>query len=208
MGERRVVHLVDDDEAIRKSVGFTLRKAGFVVQLYTSGVEFLQNADEAETGCVLLDMHMPVTDGLQVQAAMAERGIAMPVVVLTANGDVALAVQAMKGGAVDFLAKPIEKASLLDAIERGFARIEHVDRRTAEQAQAREQIAALTPREQEVLEGMAQGYPNKTIAYDLGISSQTVEVHRASLMLKLGVQTQADALRIAFTAGMGKGPKK
>lgn len=208
MGDRRVVHLVDDDEAIRKSVGFTLRTSGFVVQLYSSGTEFLRSAHEAELGCVLLDVHMPFMDGLQVQATMAQTGIDMPVVVLTASGDVALAVQAMKGGAVDFLAKPIEKALLLDAIERAFARIERADMRAAEQAQAKAQIAGLTPREQDVLEGMAQGYPNKTIAYDLGISSRTVEVHRASLMLKLGVQTQADALRMAFAAGMGKAPKK
>src|SRR3546814_7096660 len=127
----------------------------------------------------------------------------MPVVFLTANGDVSLAVQAMKGGAVDFLAKPIDKALLLDAIERAFARIERADTRAAEQAKAQAQVAGLTPREQAVLEGMAQGYPNKTIAYDLGISSRTAEVHRASLMLKLGVQTQADALRIAFAAGTG-----
>lgn len=208
MGDRRVVHLVDDDEAIRKSVEFTLRTSGFVVQLYSSGTEFLRSAHEAELGCVLLDVHMPFMDGLQVQATMAQTGIDMPVVVLTANGDVALAVQAMKGGAVDFLAKPIEKALLLDAIERAFARIERADTRAAEQAKAQTQVAGLMPREQDVLEGMAQGYPNKTIAYDLGISSRTVEVHRASLMLKLGVQTQAEALRIAFAAGMGKAPER
>ncbi|QJU58287.1 response regulator transcription factor [Sphingomonas sp. AP4-R1] len=208
MGDRRVVHLVDDDEAIRKSVGFTLRTSGFVVQLYSSGPEFLKGAHEAEIGCVLLDVHMPDMDGLQVQATMTKSGIDMPVVVLTGNGDIALAVQAMKGGAVDFLAKPIEKALLLDAIERAFARINRADVRATEQAQAQAQVAVLTPREQDVLEGMAQGYPNKTIAYDLGISSRTVEVHRANLMFKLGVQTQADALRIAFAAGMGKAPKK
>lgn len=208
MGDRRVVHLVDDDEAIRKSVGFALRASGYEVQLYRSGTEFLGSAHQAELGCVLLDVHMPDMDGLQVQATMGQIGIDMPVVVLTANGDVSLAVQAMKGGAIDFLAKPIEKSLLLDAIERAFARIERAGARATEQATARDQVARLTPREQDVLEGMAQGFPNKTIAYDLGISSRTVEVHRASLMLKLGVQTQADALRIAFAAGMGKAPKK
>src|SRR3546814_2569685 len=97
MGDRRVVHLVDDDEAIRKSVGFTLHTSGFVVQIYSSGTEFLRSAHAAELGCVLLDVHMPVMDGLQVQATMAQTGIDMPVVVLTANGDVALAVPARSG---------------------------------------------------------------------------------------------------------------
>ncbi len=206
MGDKRVVHIVDDEETIRKAVGFTLRTAGFVVETYASGPEFLQSADEAENGCVILDMHMPNMDGLEVQAALAQINIDMPVVVLTGNGDVALAVQAMKAGAVDFLAKPIERAILLDAIDRAFARIDRADSRTVEEAGARRLIDLLTQRERDVLEGLAQGHPNKTIAYDLGISSRTVEVHRANLMSKLGVHTLSQTLRIAFSAGMGKLP--
>ena len=149
---------------------------------------------------------MPDMDGLEVQAALAQINIDMPVVVLTGNGDVALAVQAMKAGAVDFLAKPIERAILLDAIDRAFARIDRADSRTVEEAGARRLIDLLTQRERDVLEGLAQGHPNKTIAYDLGISSRTVEVHRANLMSKLGVHTLSQTLRIAFSAGMGKLP--
>ncbi|EQB04113.1 response regulator transcription factor [Sphingobium baderi] len=206
MGDKRVVHIVDDEETIRKAVGFTLRTAGFVVETYASGPEFLQNAGGAENGCVILDMHMPDMDGLEVQATLTQKNIDMPVVVLTGNGDVALAVQAMKAGAVDFLAKPIERAILLDAVAHAFARIDRAESRAAEEAEARKLIDLLTPRERDVLERLAQGHPNKTIAYDLGISSRTVEVHRASLMSKLGVHTFSQTLRIAFAAGMGKAP--
>ncbi|ABF54167.1 MULTISPECIES: response regulator transcription factor [Sphingopyxis] len=208
MQDKRLIHLVDDEEAIRKSAGFMLRTVGFEVRTYASGVEFLKLARTAETGCVLLDVRMPELDGLQVQSEMAQRGINMPVVVLTGHGDVTLAVQAMKAGAVDFIEKPFEKASLLEAIDRGFARIDRVDVRATEEAEAQVRIGVLTPREKEVLDGLARGYPNKTIAYDLGVSSRTVEVHRASLMSKLAVRSLSDALRIAFAAGLGRSEAK
>ena len=204
MESKRVVHVIDDEETIRKAVGFTLRTAGFAVETYGSGVDFLKIADEAERGSIVLDMHMPDMNGLQVQAALTQMDISMPVVMLTGNGDIALAVQAMKAGAVDFLAKPIERALLLDAIDRAFARIDTAEGRALEEADACRQVDLLTPRERDVLEGLAQGLPNKTIAYDLGISSRTVEVHRASIMSKLGVRTLAETLRIAFAAGMGR----
>ncbi|WP_333837856.1 response regulator transcription factor [Novosphingobium sp.] len=204
MESKRVVHVIDDEETIRKAVGFTLRTAGFAVETYGSGVDFLKIADEAERGSIVLDMHMPDMNGLQVQAALTQMDISMPVVMLTGNGDIALAVQAMKAGAVDFLAKPIERALLLDAIDRAFARIDTAEGRALDEAEACRQVDLLTPRERDVLEGLAQGLPNKTIAYDLGISSRTVEVHRASIMSKLGVRTLAETLRIAFAAGMGR----
>jgi two-component system, LuxR family, response regulator FixJ len=200
----RTIHLVDDDEAIRKSAGFMLRTSGYTVNCYASGAEFLKAASSAELGCVLLDVRMPGLDGLQVQAAMRDRGIAMPVVVLTGHGDVTVAVQAMKAGAIDFLEKPFEKAAVLDAIQRGFSRMDNADTMAIEEADARVRLALLTPREREILEGLVMGYPNKTIAYDMGISSRTVEVHRASLMSKLSAHSLSDVLRIAFSAGMGR----
>lgn len=202
MSDNRIVHLVDDEEAIRKSAGFVLSRAGYKVQSYGSGVEFLKQAKAAPRGCVLLDVRMPEMDGLQVQAAMADRGIDMPVIVLTGHGDVTIAVQAMKAGASEFLEKPFEKAALLGAFERAFGRLERNDNRELEEREARTRIAALTPREREVLEGLTKGYPNKTIAFDLGCSSRTVEVHRASLMQKLDVHSLSDLLRIAFAAGL------
>ena len=202
MNERRMIHIVDDEEAIRRSAGFMLKTSGYAVSTYASGDAFLQAAKDVEPGCVLLDVRMPGMDGLEVQKVMAERGIAMPVVVLTGHGDITVAVRAMKGGAVDFIEKPFEKAVLLTAITAAFERLDDVEARAARASDAAVAIAALTSREQDVLKGMAQGLPNKTIAFDLGISPRTVEVHRANLMGKLQVKSLSEALRIAFAAGL------
>ncbi len=202
MAARRLIHLVDDEESIRRSAAFLLRTSGYAVETYASGVEFLKVAHSVEPGCVLLDVRMPVMDGPEVQEHLRERGIAMPVVVLTGHGDIALAVRAMKGGAVDFLEKPIEKSPLLTAIETALGRLGDADRRLNDRAEAELRIGALTSRERDVLAGLAKGHPNKTIAYDLDISPRTVEVHRANLMSKLHVHSLSDALRIAFAAGL------
>jgi two-component system response regulator FixJ len=205
MGSKRTIHLVDDEEAIRRSAGFMLRTSGFAVEAYPSGVAFLKVVRSVEPGCILLDVRMPEMDGLEVQTALAELGVTMPVIVLTGHGDVSIAVRAMKAGAVDFLEKPFEKAGLLAAIEQAFVRLDDADAHSARAGEAKVRIAALTGREQDVLQGLAHGYPNKTIAFDLGISPRTVEVHRANLMSKLGVNSLSDALRIAFAAGLGDG---
>lgn len=202
MKARRMIHIVDDEEAIRRSAGFMLKTSGYAVSTYATGDAFLQAAKDADLGCVLLDVRMPGMDGLEVQKLMAERGIAMPVVVLTGHGDITVAVRAMKGGAVDFIEKPFEKAALLGAITAAFERLDDVEARAARAGDAAVAIAALTSREQDVLRGMAQGLPNKTIAFDLGISPRTVEVHRSNLMAKLQVRSLSEALRIAFSAGL------
>jgi two-component system response regulator FixJ len=198
----RIVHLVDDDEAIRRSASFMLKTSGYQVQLYASGVELLRQAKVLAPGCILLDVRMPEMDGLQVQQALKERGATLPVIVMTGHGDVSVAVQAMKSGAVDFIEKPFEKAALLGAIEEGFSRIEQVGRSRVRAEEAQVRLQALTPRERDVLEGLVRGHPNKTIAYDLAISPRTVEIHRANLMGKLGVASLSEALRIAFAAGL------
>jgi len=203
MSEKRLVHIIDDEDAIRRSVSFILKTSGFAVETWTSGVAFLKEARHVEEGCILLDVRMPEMDGLDVQQALADKGITMPVIILTGHGDVTLAVRAMKAGAVDFLEKPFEKAVLLVAIEAAFARLDAADDKVAGEAEAQILLGVLTAREKDVLEGLAQGLPNKTIAYDLGISPRTVEVHRANLMSKLDVRSLSDALRIAFAAGMG-----
>ncbi len=203
--EKRLVHLVDDDPAVRRAVSFVLRTSGFEVAQYVSGIEFLREVRHAAPGCILLDIRMPDMDGLDVQRELNARGVAMPVVMLTGHGDVAAAVQAMQAGAVDFLEKPSERDVLLRAIGSAFDRLAHAGQAAAAQTEAKLRIAALTPREREVLDGLAQGLPNKTIAYDLGISARTVEVHRANVMTKLGVHNFPDALRIAFAAGLGQG---
>lgn len=202
MTEQRV-YVVDDEEAVRRSLGFLLRTSGYQASLFASGTEFLREARGLEAGCVLLDVRMPEMDGLEVQREMAARGITLPVIVLTGHGDITTAVQAMKAGAVDFLEKPFEKAALLTALEAGFARVDQVGEGADAARAAGVRLAALTARERDVLAGLAKGLPNKTIAYDLGISPRTVEVHRANLMTKLEVRSLSEALRIAFAAGMG-----
>ena len=177
-----------------------LKTSGFHVRTYESGDDLLKSAPDLEAGCILLDIRMPGMDGLELQAALRDKGIGLPVIIMTGHGDVTLAVQAMKAGAVDFIEKPFEKAVLLSAIDHGLERLRRsaasVDR--ADEAAVR--LQALTPREREVLDGLAKGLPNKTIAYDLGISPRTVEIHRANLMSKLGVKSLSESLRIAFAA--------
>ena len=197
------VHVVDDDEAIRQSVGFLLRKSGYAVRVYPSGTDFLREVNRETNGCVLLDVRMPDIDGLKVQAMLSQQGIALPVIMLTGHGDVTLAVRAIKAGAIDFLEKPFERLALLAAIELAFDRNARTGRQRVVSADAIVQLAALTAREREVLNGMVLGRPNKLIAYDLGIATRTVEVHRASLMDKLGARSLSDVLRIAFAAGLG-----
>ena len=202
--DRRLVHLVDDDDAIRRSVGFALKTSGFQVRIYESGSELLKAAPDLQSGCILLDIRMPGMDGLEAQAALSAKGVTLPVIIMTGHGDVSLAVRAMKAGAVDFIEKPFQKAVLLGAIEQGFARLNHS---TANREQAHEAVVKLkllTPREREVLDGLAKGLPNKSIGYDLNISPRTVEIHRANLMSKLGVKSLSDALRIAFAAESGE----
>ena len=195
-----LVHLVDDEAAIRRSAGFMLKTSGYQVKSYESGVELLKHPGELDQGCILLDIRMPGMDGLEVQQALRERGVNLPVIIMTGHGDVSLAVRAMKAGATDFIEKPFERATLLGAIEQGMKRLREAEtgRDLAKEATVR--LQALTPRERDVLDGLAKGLPNKTIAYDLGISPRTVEIHRANLMTKLAVRSLSEALRIAFAA--------
>ena len=196
----RLIHLVDDEAAIRRSASFMLKTSGFQVRAYESGLELLKSSAELETGCILLDIRMPGMDGLEVQQALKEKGVALPVIIMTGHGDVSLAVKAMKAGAVDFIEKPFEKAVLLAAIDQGIERLKRSDSSREQATDAAVRLKALTPREREVLDGLAQGLPNKSIAYDLGISPRTVEIHRANLMTKLGVRSLSEALRLAFAA--------
>lgn len=198
--DERLVHLVDDDAAIRRSVGFVLKTSGHRIKTYESGTELLRDPVRLERGCILLDIRMPGMDGLEVQQALQHAGVGFPVIIMTGHGDVNLAVKAMKAGAVDFIEKPFEKETLLSSLEEGYRRL---SRREATDDRTRDavlRLRALTPRERDVLDGLAQGLPNKTIAYDLGISPRTVEIHRANLMGKLGARSLSQALRVAFAA--------
>ena len=207
MSEQMLVHLVDDEEAIRRSASFMLKTSGFRVLSYESGVELLKTVRALEPGVVLLDIRMPQMDGLEVQRALQEQGCGLPVVIMTGHGDVTVAVQAMKAGAVDFIEKPFEKQTLLSALAAAGKRLASASVQSTRSAEAQVRLNALSPRERDVLLGLVRGLPNKTIAYDLGISPRTVEIHRANLMDKLEVRSLSEALRIAFAAGLGEEPE-
>jgi two-component system response regulator FixJ len=198
-----LVHLVDDDDAVRHSASFMLRLSGYRVQTHQDGVSFLRELAELETGCILLDVQMPGMNGIAVQKELNARGTAMPVVVLTGHGDVSVAVQAMKLGAVNFVEKPYEKQVLLNALDEAFQYIDSQSHVALQKAEAEKRLAVLTPRENDVLAGLVQGLTNKAIANAYEISPRTVEIHRANMMEKLGVDSLASALRIAFAAGIG-----
>ncbi|CAN5432587.1 response regulator FixJ [soil metagenome] len=196
------IYIVDDDEAIRRSLSFMLKTAGYPVRAFAGGTEFLKDAANLEPGCVLLDVRMPDIDGLEVQRELRGRGIMLPVVIMTGHGDVDMAVQAMKAGATDFIEKPFAKEALMACIATAVQQSDAQRGSTARAEAAKAHLNILTARERDVLKGLVDGLPNKTIAYDLGISPRTVEIHRANLLQKLDVRSLSEALRIAFHAGM------
>jgi two-component system response regulator FixJ len=201
MSTERIVHVVDDDPAVRRSLERLLDSAGLKTVVYETPLDFLAVASQLSVGCVLLDLRMPGMDGLEVQTRLRQAGAAMPVIVMTGQGDVHTAVRAMKAGAVDFLEKPFSDTILLQTIEAAFAKGQRLDR-SRDAAEAAQRIARLSPREREVLDALVAGRPNKVIASDLGISVRTVEVHRARMMERLGVRQFAEAVRLAVMATM------
>ena len=193
------VHIVDNDGAVRRSLECLLHAAGFKSMAYKTALSFLDAAPGASAGCVLLDVRMPEMDGLDLQARLNRLGCPLQVIMMTGSGEVEDAVRAMKAGAVDFLEKPFDDDRLLGAIEEALL----VSQRSAgnrEAAEAAERIGALSRRERQVLDALSAGRPNKVIAYDLGISVRTVEVHRARMLERLGVRSLAEAIRLAVLA--------
>ena len=199
MTAERTVYVVDDDAGVRRSLERLLDAAGFNTISYETSVVFLASAPSLLSGCVLLDVRMPGMDGLTLQARLAKLDNHLPVVVMTGQGDVQTAVRAMKAGAVDFIEKPYDDEVLVKAIELALSLPRQSDR-NREAAEAAQRVAALSPRERQVLDALVAGRPNKVIAYDLGISARTVEVHRARMMERLGVRQLAEAIRLAVMA--------
>jgi two-component system response regulator FixJ len=198
----RTIYIVDDDDAVRASLHTLLSvRSDLVVRGYRSGDAFLEEAAGLDPGVLLLDFHMPGATGLDVLQALDGKARFVPVV-LTGQGNVGLAVQAMKAGALDFLEKPYEAEVLMQVIDNAFARLEENSEEAARLNVAETKIAKLSPRETDVLKGLIEGRSNKIIAYELDISPRTVEIYRANLMEKLEVRSLSEALRIAFAAGL------
>ncbi|WP_010187732.1 response regulator transcription factor [Sphingomonas sp. PAMC 26605] len=197
------LYIVDDDEAVRESLLMLLAVRGdFTVESFASGDAFLDATPQRDAGIILLDLHMPGISGLDVLTAIRREALPYLSVVVTGHGNITVAVEAMKRGAIDFLEKPYDWRTLLETIDRAFDRLGRDTEDAARIAAAQEQIARLAPREVDVLHGLIAGKVNKVIAHELAISPRTVEVYRAHLMNKLHVQSLPDALRIAFAAGL------
>ena len=214
-----LVHVVDDDDAMRRSLALLLRSAGYAAEAHASGEALLAALDgegprpgphaaaAGRPACAVVDVLMPGgMDGIALQAELARRGAALPLVVMTGHADVPLAVRAMRAGAVDFVEKPYPKDRILAAVAEALDAAAASRDRAPAAAAAAARLAALTPRERAVLRGLVSGQPNKVIAHELGISPRTVEAHRAALMEKLGARSLAEAVRLGLAAGLDGAP--
>lgn len=197
-----VIHLIDDDDGVRQSLAFSLTTAGLAVRTYESAVAFLAALPGMQPGCVVSDVRMPGMDGLELQRRLNERTVNLPVIIMTGHGDVRLAVEAMKAGAIDFIEKPFDDDVLLVAIRNAIESYNKIEERELEATDIRTHLDSLSLREKQVLQGLIAGQPNKVIAYNLGLSARTVEVHRAKVMTKMGAGSLSDIVRMALIADL------
>lgn len=194
------VFIVDDDEAVRNAIALLMRSVGLPSESFASAPEFLAAWDPERPGCLVLDIRMGGMSGIDVQKELAARRAILPIIFVTGHGDVAMAVRAMQDGAVDFVEKPFRDQGLLDRIHRAI-RLDGENRRTLEERESiRDRLGALTPREREIMRRVVHGEPNKAIAFDLGISERTVEVHRSRVMEKMKATSLPHLVRMALTA--------
>lgn len=204
MSEANVVYVVDDDEAVRDSLTFLLQAADLTVRSYDSAKAFLAATTngkiEGETACVITDVRMPEMSGIELLRSLKASDVELPVIVITGHGDVPLAVEAMKAGALDFLEKPFDDAIVLAAVHAALGRQQETSKRHMEHAEIIRKLENLSPRERQVLDGLVRGLPNKSIAYDLGISPRTVEVYRANVMTKMDANSFSELVRMALIA--------
>jgi two-component system response regulator FixJ len=199
---RRLVHVIDDDPAVRRSLERLLQAGGFATALYDTAYAFIEELSELTKGCILLDIRMPGMNGIDLQRQLEREGIGLPVVLMTGLADVQTAVDAMKVGAFDFLEKPFEEKRLLATIDAAFQRSARENSAIA----AASRLASLSRREREVLDSLVAGRSHKEIAHELGISVRTVQVHRARMLHRLGTRRVANALRLAVMASLGPRP--
>ena len=196
--EALVVHVIDDDEAMRQSLAFLFRTARIYAETYESASAFLSALPQLKVGCIVTDVRMPGLSGLDLLRRLRELNIGVPVIVITGHGDVPLAVEAMKSGAADFLEKPFDDEALLGAVRSALSKNATDHERQAQKSAIKERLASLSNRERDVLQGLVAGNPNKTIAYDLGISPRTVEIYRANVMTKMQAGSLSDLVRMAI----------
>jgi two-component system response regulator FixJ len=196
----QVVHVIDDDVDVRQSLAFLLSTAGLAVRVHDSATAFLKALPDAQPGCVVTDIRMPEMDGLELQRRLLELKAGFPVIVMTGHGDVPMAVEAMKAGAVDFIEKPFDDETLLSAIQSALDSQARSRGREERVLGVRKRLEGLTSRERDVLQGLAAGKANKVIAYDLGISARTVEVYRANVMTKMQADSLSELVRMVLMA--------
>jgi two-component system response regulator FixJ len=201
MSDKTVIHVVDDDPAMRDSLSFLLDVNGFAPKAYESAYAFLMGAVIGLPTCVVSDIRMPGLNGIELVRELKGRGMNCPVILITGHGDVALAVEAMKAGAVDFIEKPFDDQALLGAISAALETHSTSQGDGAAKKAAEARLTELSPRERDVLQGLVAGKINKVIAHELSISPRTVEVYRANLMAKTGARSMSELMRIALAAG-------
>jgi two-component system, LuxR family, response regulator FixJ len=202
MPASRLVHVIDDDDALRDSLRFLLTSAKFDVETYESATAFLAAMPQIKGGCIITDVRMPGLSGIELLRRLKTLSIDLPVIIMTGHGNVALAVDAMKVGAIEFIEKPFDDVVLLKAVRVALDRYGKEMKKDTEKAQVRERLHSLSQREREVLEGLIAGHPNKIIASDLKISPRTVEIYRAHVMTKMEADSLSELVRMSLAAGL------
>jgi two-component system response regulator FixJ len=198
------VHIIDDDLDVRQSLAFLLGTAGMAVRVHESAVSFLDNLGTIQDGCIVTDVRMPGIDGMELLRRLKTANVRLPVIVMTGHGDISLAVQAMKAGAVDFIEKPFDDEVLIAGIKAALARRRSEQQEGSVVSEIHQRLKLLTERERQVLSGLVAGKPNKIIAYDLGISARTVEIYRANVMTKMQADSLSALVRMALQAGLSE----
>jgi two-component system response regulator FixJ len=196
------VYVVDDDDAVRDGLSGLLDAGGYTCRTFSSAQEFLEAAPTLRPGCLIADIRMPGMDGLELQRRLTEQRLPFPLIVITGHGDVPLAVRAMKAGALDFIQKPFAASAILESTKIAVNHLAEPRETNALEAIAKARMESLSRREREVLQGLMAGLANKSIAYDLGISPRTVEVHRGHVMQKMGARSLSELVRLGLAAGL------
>jgi len=199
MPDSFVVHIVDDDEAVRQSLAFLLSTAGTPVRVYESATSFLEALPSLQPGCLITDVRMPDMTGIELLQKLKSKSVGLPVIVITGHGDIPLAVEAMKSGAIDFIEKPFAEEAILKAVRAAEDRTRGKGSQVEDEAVVTGRLASLSERERQVLDGLMAGNANKTIAHDLGISPRTVEVYRANVMSKMQAKSLSQLIRMTLS---------